>query len=230
MEDTSLFPPRLLSGALDDNTFPTLDNLIEYFAPEGPYLTFGAPEVARTLASYGRTVLAHRAFGGDPLLDDRIPEVEVRIAGPRDPMVFPPGRFGLVHARWIPTDSVTLSNLIRWLRPGGVLLVEAPDAYPVQALPKGPRRSVTQAIIERMNLPGALDLPARLMQQGLRYVGCKHEAPIGDGIQALLEHLLRLGSPWPEIAEEDHRDWIGDEAARHTPALMNILAWGMRPS
>lgn len=224
-----MFSPRLLSDALDDTTFPTLDNLMEYFAPEAPYLTFGAPGVARTLSSYGRTVLAHRPFSEGALLEERIPEVEIRIAGPNDHLVFPPGRFGFVHARWAPMNPATLTNLIRWLRPGGVLLVEAPDDYPSAALAAGPYRAVAQAIMERLNLPGALDLPARLMRHGLMHVGCRHEAPVGPGFHGLLKHVLHQGAPWPEVTTADLRDWPSDPVARTSPAMMNILAWGLKP-
>jgi hypothetical protein len=224
----TLFPPQLLSAALDDGTLSALDNLIEYFAPEGPYLTFGAPEVARTLSSYGRTVLAHRSFSADLLPEERVPEVEVRIAGPADPLVFPPARFGLVHARWVSMGPATLANLTRWLRPGGVLLVESPDAYPVAALREGPYRNVMQALVRRMELPGSLDLPAQLMRHGLTYVGCKHEAPIGDGFHGLLKHVLDQGAPWPEILAADLDGWTNDPKARKHPAIMNVLAWGMK--
>lgn len=224
-----MFSPRLLSDALDDTTFPVLDNLMEYFAPEAPYLTFGAPGVARTLSSYGRAVLAYRPFAEDSLLEERIPEVEVRIAGPNDHLVFPPGRFGLVHARWTSVNQATLANLVRWLKPGGVLLVEAPDDYPAATLAEGPYRAVAQAVMERLNLPGALDLPARLMRHGLVHVGCRHEAPIGDGFHSLLRHVINQGSPWPEVSTADLRDWPNDSVARNSPAVMNILAWGVKP-
>lgn len=225
----SLFPPQLLSDTLDDSVLPALDSLIEYFAPESPYLTFDAPGVAHALSSYGRTVLAHRPRVDEWRLDEALlGGVEVRFAGPSDPLAFPPGRFGLVHARWARSDPVVLSNLTRWLRPGGVLLVEAPDWYPAGALQPGPYRTVVQAAMKRINLPDSLDLPARLMRHGLRYVGCRHEAPIGQGFHELLKYVLDLGAPWPEIDLADLQNWKDDPAARIQPAVMNILAWGMK--
>lgn len=220
------FPSNVLSAALDDTSLPVIDHLMEHFAPEAPYLTFGAPGVARSLAQYGRTVIADRPFSGEAI--ERIPEVELRIAGPYDPLVFPPGRFGFVHARWIAFDRAALANLTRWLKPGGVLLVEAPDDYPAAAMPKGPYRAVVRAVMERLNLPGALDLPGRLMQHGLVHVGCRHEPPAGEGFHPLLRHLISSGLPWPEVSAVDLRDWANDPVARSVPAAMNVVAWGMK--
>lgn len=221
------FPPQLLSAALDDAVFPVLDHIMDWFAPEGPYLTFGGAGPAGALAAYGRTVLAQREAFADAFEGERLAGVEVRIAGPYDPLVFPRGRFGIVHARWTGFDGGALTNLVRWLRPGGVLLIEAPDDYPAGVLKNGPYRSVSQAVLERLRLQPALDLPAHLMRHGLTYVGCRHEAPVGGGFHALLRDLIERGAPWPEIHPADLRDWTDDPVSR-TPALMNILAWGLK--
>lgn len=221
------FKPELLSDALDDASFPVLDHIMDWFVPEGPYLTFAGAGSARALAYYGRTVLVQRDPFTDPFEGEDFHEVEVRIAGPHDPLVFPAGRFGFVHARWINFDGGCLTNLTRWLRPGGVLLVEAPDDYPAGVLEKGPYRSVAQAVTERLDLQPALDLPARLMRHGLVHVGCRHEAPVTGSFHVLLDDLIKQGNPWPEVSTADLRDWPKDPVAR-IPALMNILAWGIK--
>jgi hypothetical protein len=221
------FSSELLSSALDDASFTALDHVMDWFAPEGPYLTFAGPSAAHALSTYGRTVLAQWDSSPAVLDGHDLTDVEIRHAGPYDPLVFPAGRFGIVHARWSRVEGGALTNLTRWLRPGGILLVEAPDDYPAGVLPKGPYRSVAQAALERLQLQPALDLPARLMRYGLDYVGCRHEAPVGDAFQVLLRDLLERGTPWPEIHAADLRDWANDPAAK-TPALMNIIAWGLK--
>lgn len=226
-EDVKLFDSRLLSAALDDAAFPVLDDLMNYFAPDPPYLTFAAPGAARALSLYGRTVLADRDPFSSPFGSSGEQGIEVRIAGPEDPMVFPPRRFGLVHARWIPLNGPTIRNLVRWLKPGGVLLVESPDLYPARNLPGGPHRSLAQAVADRLRLPSTLDTPGLLMRHGLTHVGCKHESPVTSAFHVLFQHLIESGAPWPEVSDSDLRDWAHDPTAQ-TPAMMNVLSWGLK--
>jgi hypothetical protein len=40
--------------------------------------------------------------------------------------------------------------------------------------------------------------------------------------------LITDGLPWPEVSMADLRDWPNDPAVRTAPAVMNILAWGMK--
>lgn len=226
-DGVKLFDSHLLSAALDDAAFPVLDDLMSLFAPEAPFLTFGAPGAARALSLYGRTVLADRDAFSDPFNGARQEGVEVRVAGPEDPMVFPPRRFGLVHVRWIPVGGGTIRNLVRWLKPGGVLLVENPAPYPAYSVPAGPYRSVAQAVVSRLGLPGGLDTPGLLLRHGLTHVGCKHESPLTSAFHVLFQRLALEGAPWPELEEKDLRDWPHDPVAQ-TPALMNILSWGVK--
>jgi hypothetical protein len=106
--------------------------------------------------------------------------------------------------------------------------VEAPDDYPAAVMQKGAYRAVVQAVVERLSLLGALDLPGRLMRHGLVHVGCRHEPPIGEGFHPLLKHLISSGLPWPEVSAVDLRDWMNDPVARRVPAVMNVMAWGMK--
>jgi hypothetical protein len=218
-----LFDSRMLSAALDDAAFPVLDDLMNYFAPEPPYLTFGGSGAARALALYGKTVLADR----DPFHGIREEGVEVRVAGVEDPMVFPPRRFGLVHLRWTPMAGNTVPNAVRWLRPGGVLLVETPDAYPSQNLPRGPYQKTAQAVTDRMGLPSSLAIPALLMRCGLTHVGCKHELPVPSAFHVMLQNIIEHGHPWTELEDADLKDWPHDPVAQ-TPALTNVLSWGVK--
>lgn len=221
------FDPRLLDGALDDGTFPVIDEMMEYFAPEQPFLTFNSPGVARVLSSYGRTVLASRDHGGDPFSGFRSEGIETRVAGPEDPMVFPPRRFGLVHARWSSLSGSTVSNLVRWLKKDGVLLVEAPDDYPARNLPRGPYQAVAEAVADRLSLPLAVHLPGLLIRHGLTDVSCRHRLPSPRGFHPVFQALVSQGYPWPGVGEADLRDWPHDPVAQ-TAAFTNVMAWGRK--
>jgi hypothetical protein len=224
-----LFDPRMLSAALDDATFPVLDDLMSHFGPEAPFLTFGALGVARSLTLYGRTVLADRDAFYDPFGGVREEGIEVRIAGPEDPLAFPPRRFGLVHLRWVPVGGNVIPNAVRWLKPGGVLLVEAADTYPGENLPRGPYQAVASAMADRLNSPSALGAPALLIKHGLQQVGCKHQLPATSAFQTLFQNLVEQGMPWSELLDQDVRDWVKDPVAT-TPSLMNVISWGVKPA
>jgi SAM-dependent methyltransferase len=228
-QDVKTFDSAALSAALDEATAPVIDHLMDYFAPESPYLTFGAPGAARTLSMYGRTVLADRDPFGDPFNGVREEGIEVRVAGPEDPLVFPPGRFGLVHARWTGFAGSVVPNLVRWLRPGGVLLLETPDDYPARNLPRGPYQAVSEAVCDRLDVALSVALPGRLVRHGLLHVGVRHELPSVRPFHDLLEAALRAGAPWPQIEQADLEDWRSDPVAA-TPALTNVMVWGVKTS
>ncbi len=222
------FEPAMLSSALDDAAFTVLDELMDYFAPEAPFLTFGSPGAARALRLYGKTILASRDFN-DPFNGVREQGIETRVAGPEDPMVFPPRRFGFVHARWTSLAGGTVGNLTRWLKPGGVLLVEAPDDYPARNLPRGPYQNVAEAVADRLNLPPTVNLPGVLMRHGLTSVGCRHQLPVVTAFHVMFQRLIEQGQPWHPAMEADLRDWPHDPVAR-TPAFTNVMVWGMKTS
>lgn len=223
------FDPRVLSSALDDTTFACIDELMDTFAPEGPFLTFGSAGAARALSLYGRTVLASRDAFEDPFNGIREDNIETRVAGPEDPMVFPPHRFGFVHARWVSLSGGTLRNLTRWLRKGGVLLVEAPDDYPARNLPRGPYQNVAESIADRLALPSTANLPGLLMRHGLTSVSCRHQLPMAAASQVMFQRLVEQSEPWHPAMQADVRDWPHDPVAR-TPAFTNVLAWGLKTS
>lgn len=222
------FDPKILDAALDDAAFTVIDELMEYHLPDEPFLTFNSCGVARVLSSYGRTVFASRDMYNDPFGGTQ-PHIETRIAGPEDPMVFPPRRFGFVHARWTSLSGSTVSNLSRWLKPGGVLLVEAPDDYPARNLARGPYQNLAMAVADRMELPPTAHLPGLLIRHGLAHVGGRHQLPAVQAFHVLFQRLLEQGAPWNTALDADLRDWPHDPVAR-TPALMNVLAWGIKTS
>jgi hypothetical protein len=52
---------------------------------------------------------------------------------------FPPGSFDLIHARWLlvnlPEREEVLAKAVSWLAPGGCLITEDMDLFPVSSSP-----------------------------------------------------------------------------------------------
>jgi hypothetical protein len=220
--------PSLVTPMLDDGTFPVIDDLMARHAPEPSFLTFSAVGVAEVLNGYGRTVLADRSAFSDPFTGERPQGMEVRVAGPDDLMAFPPNRFGFIHLRWMPLGPNVLMNALRWLRPGGVLMVEAPDPYPALNMVRGPYQAVASAAVERMGLVSAAGLPVNLFRLGLRHVGCRYSTPDVKASMTLLTELVKEGGQWPDLLDADVRDWPHDPEAE-VPFLANVMAWGVKP-
>lgn len=213
---------------LDDAALPLVDSLVAQFKLKPPFLTFDSLSMAHALsARYGRTVLAGRGAFSRRHEQAREASIEVQVAGPEDALALPPGRFGLVHLRWTPVSSMVLLNAMRWLRPGGVLLVEAPDSYPALSLPRSPYQAVASAVVGRLPALNALDVPARLIGHGFVRVGCGHVEPEPGACRGLLGDLVEEGAPWPDLLEVDVRDWSSDPAA-DTPFLVSVSSWGMK--
>lgn len=219
--------PSLVGRMLDDGTFPVIDDLMALHAPEPSFLTFSAIGVAEVLNGYGRTVLADRSAFSDPFATERPQGMEVRVAAPDDMMAFPPGRFGFIHLRWMPLGGNVWLNAMRWLRPGGVLLVEAPDPYPALNMARGPYQSVASAVVERLGLVSASGLPVSMFRLGLERTGCRYMTPDAKASTELLTDLVKQGDGWPDLLDADVRDWPHDPKTR-VPFLMNVMAWGVK--
>lgn len=221
------FAPVLLGRMLDDSTFPVVDDLMALHGPEPSFLTFSATGVAEVLNGYGRTVLADRSAFSDPFTGERPQGMEVRVAGPDDLMAFPPNRFGFIHLRWLPLGANVLMNALRWLRPGGVLLVESPDPYPALNMARGPYQAVSSAAVERLGMVSSLPLPVNLFRLGLKGVGCKHSMPDKKASKELLTDLVKEGGVWPDLLDADVADWPHDPMSE-VPFLANVMAWGVK--
>lgn len=223
------FTPEQMGLMLDDVTFPVVDELMSLHAPEPSFLTFSTPGVAGFLQRRGRTVLADRRAFSHPFRGELPSGMEIRVAGPDDMLAFPPNRFGFIHLRWTSLGTNVMTNALRWLRPGGVLLVEAPDPYPALNMPRGPYQAVASAVVERLAMASASALPAQLIKHGMLGVGCKHSMPDAKASKALLTGLVEQGGSWPDLLETDLSNWPMDPATA-IPFLMNVMAWGTKPT
>jgi SAM-dependent methyltransferase len=113
----------------------------------------------------------------------------------RDPM--PENTFDLVHVRsllmHLPERLAVLERLVSALRPGGWLVVEESDVYPVLATATGPYREAWAVLAERLGRAGMAaawtrELPSVLAGMGL--AGVAGEAEV---------HLFPGGSPWAQL-------------------------------
>jgi SAM-dependent methyltransferase len=159
-----------------------------------------------------------------------------------------PGSFDLVHTRWLlhhlPQPERVIERMIAALRPGGWLLLEEVDFFPVQTSTSPLYADFMLALTSTVVAPSGRDclwgrvLPALVAERGLADVG-------GEGDIA----LLRGGSPIAEFFQltgEQMRDAViaaGALSAERFDAGMALLddpkfwalagagiaVWGRRP-
>jgi SAM-dependent methyltransferase len=124
------------------------------------------------------------------------PNIEVRQVDlvsdelPRQEFDFVHTRLVLLH---IPARDQVLERLSQALKPGGVLMVEEHDSFPVLAAATGAYRDAWKAFIATSRAAGvgdewARELPGRLAALGLVDIDAKFEVP-----------LFRGGSPFAEL-------------------------------
>ena len=179
------------------------------------------------------------------LADLDAPNVEVRQMDLTTEQL-PSAAFDLVHTRLVLLHVAgrdeLLPRLAAAVRPGGVLLVEEDDGYPVLATATGAYREAWEVFIETMRSGGtdpawARDLPERLGALGLVDVGAEvapqHFRGATDAarfwsitwLQAR-ERALAIGADVDRL--DRGRDVLEDPARWfHGPAM--IAAWGRRP-
>lgn len=113
----------------------------------------------------------------------------------RDPL--PENAFDLVHVRsllmHLPERLAVLERLVSALRPGGWLVAEESDVYPVLATATGPYREAWADLADQLGRAGmaatwARELPATLAGMGL--AGVAGEAEV---------QLFRGGSAWAQL-------------------------------
>lgn len=130
------------------------------------------------------------------LADLGAPNIEVRQVDLVNDQL-PQREFDFVHTRLvllhIPERDTVLERLCGALKPGGVLMVEEHDSFPVLAAATGAYRDAWQAFIATSRAAGvgdewARDLPRRLTALGLHDVDARFEVP-----------LFRGGSPFAEL-------------------------------
>ncbi len=154
--------------------------------------------------------------------------------------------FDLVHARLLlvhlPTRERVLDRLVACLRPGGCLLVEEADHYPIEAAGTGLYRdgwiSVFDAAIRRagVDLDWARALPMRLAEAGLADVTCDAEVHHFEGgtpeaeflrltARQLREAGLVEGAPPGQL---DAWDELLRRPGRWFPGPAIVGAWGRK--
>lgn len=159
----------------------------------------------------------------------------------------PRNAFDLVHARAVlqhlrERESV-LEGLIAAVRPGGWLLVEESDRYPIAALATGLHARVMRAVIAGLTAAGmdlsfARSLPGRLQRSGLEGVGAEAETSLFEGGSGAAELLRLTVAQTRELAlgagatEEQLEAWnvLIAEPGQWFPGFALVAAWGRRSS
>lgn len=151
----------------------------------------GAGSIARWLCS--RVGPSGRVLAVD--LDTRLldeldePNLDVRCMDLRTDEL-PRDSFDLIHARallmHIPQREQILDSFVAALRPGGILLVEDADHFPVSAVGGGLYAEVVEAFINSAARAGmakdwARRLPTELHRRGLRDVWVDCDTPLYEG-------------------------------------------------
>jgi SAM-dependent methyltransferase len=157
----------------------------------------------------------------------------------------PRNTFDLVHTRLvlmhIPSRAEILTKLVAALKPGGRLLVEEQDVYPVLATASGPYAQVWAAFIKTMAARGvarewARNLPQILSGLGLLEINAEADVPMFPGASPMAEFWTLT---WTQVRDQidstlgdrgtlaDALNMLGDAANWFTgPAL--IAAWARR--
>ncbi len=160
----------------------------------------------------------------------------------------PDGQFDLVHARWLvhhlPDIDDAIGRLINALKPGGVLLLEEPDFYPVHA---GQRPlytqfmdALTRAVVAATGRDcyWARDLPQRLTDRGLSDVGAAAEVAVLRGAGPLAQFYRLSGQQARErvvtggyMAAEAYDAALSllDDPQLWAFGACTVAAWGRRP-
>jgi len=159
----------------------------------------------------------------------------------------PENSFDLVHTRMvlmhISEREEILPRLVSALKPGGWLLIEEADSYPVFATTSGSYHQVWAAFRQdmvqhaRVAPEWARQLPQLLARQGLQAVAAEGDVPIFPGTSPMAEFWSLT---WTQVRErilaagvdenilEDVLRMLGDSTEWFTgPAV--IAAWGRRP-
>ncbi|SMD27050.1 class I SAM-dependent methyltransferase [Kibdelosporangium aridum] len=237
-----------LAGALDDGSFRRLARLP--IREDWRCLDIGAGlgTVTRWLARRcprGRVVAMDRDIRLLSVLDDRTGWEAVESDVTRED--FPAGGFDLIHARWLfahlPSRDAVLERVVRWLAPGGWLVIEDLARFPLESSPHPLYRKVSLAICDAViNRIGtdpawARTFPAPLRPLGLTDLGSETSLPaVGptpmgrfwrrSGEQLAADLTGQLGITEAELAEFGE---LVESPDFHDLCLATVAAWGRRP-
>jgi SAM-dependent methyltransferase len=159
----------------------------------------------------------------------------------------PCAEFDFVHTRLVlmhlPAREQVLARLCAALRPGGVLMVEEQDAFPVWAAATGDYRDAWLAFHRACRAAGtdpdwARDLPLRLRRHGLAGVDAELDVPLfrGGSAQArfwsltwrqVRDRVLAVGEP-ADVIDRGQVDLENAQRWFHAPAM--VTAWGRFPA
>ncbi|MGK5533622.1 class I SAM-dependent methyltransferase [Streptomyces sp. URMC 129] len=172
----------------------------------------------------------------------RAPNLEVVRADITDPS-FEPGRFDLVHARFVLCHLADRDALVEraagWLRPGGVLMVTDPYQLPAGTSPFPVVRRLMaayHAVCSRAgtDLAWARSLPSLLARAGLSGVEfAGHPACMGNGEKDRWRTLIEQAAPGLLAAGLDPADLDAFRAHLADPGFIDIpqvtlAAWARR--
>ncbi len=158
----------------------------------------------------------------------------------------PRDAFDLVHARAVlmhlPQRERVLDTLVASLRPGGWLLVEEGDCYPLQALGSGLHGEVWEMVIAGFGRAGvdftwARHLPGLLHDRRLDDVGAESDvfhvegaSPAAELFRLTVTQVRELGLlPEATPGQLDAWDALLREPGRWFPSCAIVAAWGRRP-
>jgi 2-polyprenyl-3-methyl-5-hydroxy-6-metoxy-1,4-benzoquinol methylase len=158
----------------------------------------------------------------------------------------PDGKFDFVHTRMvlthIPAREQVLGRLCAALRPGGIVMIEDLDAFPVLATATGAYRQAWLAFIRACRAAGldtdwARDLPLRLHRHGLIGIDAELDVPLFRGgsahaqfwsltWQQVRDRVVAVGEP-AHVIDQGQADLGDQQRWFHGPAM--VAAWGRRP-
>ncbi|MGW3950976.1 class I SAM-dependent methyltransferase [Streptomyces sp. NPDC004752] len=160
---------------------------------------------------------------------------------------FPAGSFDFIHTRYVvihlPDPERAVARLARWLKPGGVLLLEEPSFFPIKDSPHPAYRKVMRAF--RSHLESAVgtdtewarNLPVPLADKGLDDIGydARFQRIAGGDDEAEWWRLTLEQTRQAVVAEGLAEDEDFDAAYReladpgfHDLSLAVFTAWGTR--
>jgi SAM-dependent methyltransferase len=173
------------------------------------------------------------------------PNIEVRQTDlVSDPL--PTGEFDFVHTRLvlmhIPAREQVLGRLCAALRPGGTLMIEEQDGFPVLATATGAYREAWLAFIRACRAAGTdpdwtRDLPLRLRRHGLVGIDAELDVPLFRGgsaharfwsltWQQVRDRVAAVGEP-AHVIDQGQAELSDEQRWFQGPATMT--AWGRRP-
>jgi SAM-dependent methyltransferase len=239
----------LMAEALDAHTAARIEALAP--KPDGRYLEIGAGlgTTARHLARRYRTAEVVATDVTTEFLDELDEPNLTVLRHDVTTDAFPDAGFDLIHARWVLTNlrdrQEVLRRVVRWLAPGGWLLLEDGVSFPVDSSPHAAFRRTTLACLaaaqRRLGVDGrgewARRYPAQLVEAALVDCGTAGDWP-----------GFRGGEPWPMFWRSSFERVLpevlaagaldeGEAAAAlaaladpafHDMGITTVAAWGRR--